>query len=82
MRKLIPCFSSSRSWCSQRRPHRPRLHDRPHQIDPVDGQVGTEFTYFIDVNGCASSNKQPTFKVVDGRLPTGTKLFDFACAPA
>jgi hypothetical protein len=30
------------------------------------------------VTGCASSNKQPSFKVVDGRLPSGTKLFDFA----
>jgi hypothetical protein len=44
----------------------------------VTGQVGTEFTFFITVTGCASSNKQPSFKVVDGRLPRGTKLFDFA----
>lgn len=42
------------------------------------GQVGTELTYFITVTDCASSNKIPTFKVVEGRLPTGTKLFDFA----
>jgi hypothetical protein len=48
------------------------------QTEPVTGQVGTEFTYFITVTGCASSNKQPTFRVVDGRLPRGTKLFDFA----
>ncbi len=48
------------------------------QTEPVTGRVGTEFTYFITVTGCASSNKQPSFKVVDGRLPTGTKLFDFA----
>jgi hypothetical protein len=48
------------------------------QTGPVTGQVGTEFTFFITVTGCASSNKQPSFKVVDGPLPTGTKLFDFA----
>ena len=48
------------------------------QIEPATGQVGTELTYFITVTGCASSNKQPSFKVVDGRLPSGTKLFDFA----
>ena len=48
------------------------------QDGPVTGQVGTEFTYFITVTGCASSNKQPSFRVVDGRLPRGTKLFDFA----
>src|SRR5215211_4447544 len=48
------------------------------QDGPVTGQVGTELTYFITVTGCASSNKQPSFKVVDGRLPPGTKLFDFA----
>ena len=39
------------------------------QDGPVTGQVGTEFTFFITVTGCASSNKQPSFKVVDGRLP-------------
>jgi hypothetical protein len=48
------------------------------QDRPVTGQVGTDFTFFITVTGCASSNKQPSFKVVDGRLPRGTKLFDFA----
>lgn len=42
------------------------------------GQVGTELTYFITVTDCASSNKIPTFRVVDGRLPAGTKLFEFA----
>jgi hypothetical protein len=47
------------------------------QSDPVTGQVGTELTYFITVTDCASSNKQPSFKVVDGRLPAGTKLFEF-----
>jgi hypothetical protein len=45
---------------------------------PVTGQVGTELTYFVTVTGCASSNKQPSFRVVDGRLPAGVKLFDFA----
>jgi hypothetical protein len=44
----------------------------------VTGQVGTELSYFITVTDCASSNKQPSFKVVDGRLPSGTKLFNFA----
>jgi putative Ig domain-containing protein len=48
------------------------------QDGPVIGQVGTELSYFITVTGCASSNKQPSFRVVDGRLPEGTKLFDFA----
>jgi Putative Ig domain len=51
-------------------------------IDPPDGpatgQVGTEFTFFVTVTGCASSNKQPSFKVVEGRLPKGTRLFEFA----
>ena len=51
-------------------------------IDPqagqITGQVGTEFTFFITVTDCASSNRQPSFRVVDGRLPRGTKLFDFA----
>ncbi len=48
------------------------------QDGPITGQVGTELTYFVTVTGCASSNKQPSFKVVDGDLPPGTKLFDFA----
>lgn len=48
------------------------------QTEPVTGQVGTELSYFITVTDCASSNKIPTFKVVDGRLPAGTKLFEFA----
>lgn len=48
------------------------------QSGPVTGQVGTELTYVITMTGCASSNKLPSFKVVDGRLPAGTKLFDFA----
>jgi hypothetical protein len=48
------------------------------QAGPVTGQVGTELTFFINLTGCASSNKLPSFKVVDGRLPSGTKLFDFA----
>ena len=32
-------------------------HRRP--TEPITGQVGTEFTYFITVTDCASSNKQP-----------------------
>jgi hypothetical protein len=48
------------------------------QVGPVTGQVGTELTFFITVTGCASSNKLPSFKVVDGRVPPGTKLFGFA----
>jgi Putative Ig domain len=48
------------------------------QDGPVTGPVGTELTFFITVTGCASSNKLPSFKVVDGRLPPGTKLFSFA----
>jgi hypothetical protein len=48
------------------------------QGGPVTGRVGTELTFSITVTGCASSNKQPSFRVVDGRLPQGTKLFDFA----
>jgi Putative Ig domain len=48
------------------------------QVGPVTGQVGTELTFFITVTGYASSNKLPSFKVVDGQLPPGTKLFDFA----
>ena len=49
----------------------------PSTFPPQDGPVGAEYNYFIDVDGCASSNKQPSFRVVDGRLPAGTKLFDF-----
>jgi hypothetical protein len=44
----------------------------------VDGNVGSEGTWFITVTGCSSSQKLPSFKVVDGRLPNGTKLFNFA----
>jgi Putative Ig domain len=54
----------------------------PCTIDPQDGpmtgRVGTELSFFITVTDCASSNKLPSFKVVDGQLPPGTKLFDFA----
>jgi hypothetical protein len=48
------------------------------QVDPVTGRVGTELTFFITVTGCAASNKLPSFKAVDGRVPPGTKLFEFA----
>ena len=44
----------------------------------ADGNVGTEDSWFITVTGCSSSQKLPSFKVVDGRLPGGTKLFSFA----
>ena len=40
----------------------------------ADGNVATEGTWFISVTGCSSSQKLPSFKVVDGGLPTGTKL--------
>jgi hypothetical protein len=50
------------------------------QVEPVTGRVGTEFTFFITVTGCSSSNRTPSFKVVDGKLPPGTKVFDFATA--
>ena len=44
----------------------------------ADGNVGTEGTWFITVTGCSSSQRTPSFKVVDGSLPDGTKLFDVA----
>jgi Putative Ig domain len=44
----------------------------------ADGNVGTEGTWFITVTGCSSTQKLPSFKVVDGGLPTGTKLSTFA----
>lgn len=50
----------------------------PPPTEPVIGQVGTEIAFFITVTGCASTDKIPSFKVVVGRLPAGTKLFDFA----
>jgi hypothetical protein len=43
-----------------------------------DGNVGTEGTWFITVTGCSSTQKLPSFDVVDGKLPTGTKLSTFA----
>lgn len=48
------------------------------QTEPETGQVGTELTFFITVTGCSSSNRIPSFKVVEGQLPAGTKIFDFA----
>jgi hypothetical protein len=48
------------------------------QTEPVTGQVGTELSFFITVTGCSSSNRIPSFKVVEGQLPAGTKIFDFA----
>lgn len=43
-----------------------------------EGTVGTEIAYFLSTTGCASSNKQPSFKVVQGQLPPGTRLTSFA----
>jgi Putative Ig domain len=43
-----------------------------------NGTVGTGYANFIDVADCGSSDKDPSFRVVEGKLPTGTKLFDFA----
>ncbi len=49
---------------------------------PPDGpgdRPGRDRTHILHYRaGCASSNKQPSFKVVDGRLTSGTRLFDFA----
>jgi hypothetical protein len=50
----------------------------PAPAEGITGRVGEELTFFVTVTGCSSSNKQPSFRVVDGRLPAGTKLFDFA----
>ena len=79
MRKLLPLLLVLPILVLTAPPAQAACTVTPQPPDqPITGQVGTEFTYFIDVSDCASSNKQPTFKVVDGRLPTGTKLFDFA----
>ncbi len=59
----------------------PAAQAQPCEIAPetlADGNVGTEGTWFITVTGCSSSQKLPSFKVVDGSLPDGTKLFNFA----
>jgi hypothetical protein len=50
----------------------------PAPTEPVPGQVGQELSFPITLTGCESSNKIPSFRVVDGRLPTGTKVFSFA----
>jgi hypothetical protein len=41
----------------------------------ADGNVGTLNTWFFGTTGCASSEKPVSFKVVDGRIPDGTRLF-------
>ena len=46
------------------------------------GTVGTEMAFFLTTTGCATSNKQPSFKVVAGDLPPGTKLTSFASSSA
>ncbi len=50
----------------------------PAPAEPVSGQVGEELSFTITLTGCESSNKIPSFKVVDGSLPSGTKVFSFA----
>ncbi len=50
----------------------------PAPAEPVPGQVGEVLSFTITLTGCESSNKIPSFKVVDGSLPTGTKVFSFA----
>jgi len=56
-------------------------------IDPIGpqdpsltGQVGAELTLFVTVTGCSSSSRTPSFKLVGGKLPPGTKVLDFATA--
>jgi hypothetical protein len=59
----------------------PAAHAQMCAIVPdtlADGNVGTEGAWFISVTGCSSSQKLPSFKVVDGSLPDGTKLSTFA----
>jgi hypothetical protein len=51
------------------------------QVGPVTGRVGTELTFFITVTGCSSSNKLPSFKVVDGRVPPGRSCLTSPGAP-
>ena len=45
--------------------------------NPIEGTVGQQLQLFITVTGCSASNKLPSFKVVDGRLPSGVKVFEF-----
>jgi hypothetical protein len=49
----------------------------PAPAEPIQGTVGQQLQFFITVTGCSSSNKLPSFKVVDGRLPSGVKVFQF-----
>jgi hypothetical protein len=41
----------------------------------TDGNVGTLNTWFVLTTGCSTTEKIVRFKVVDGRIPPGTKLF-------
>jgi Putative Ig domain len=41
----------------------------------TDGNVGVLNTWFVLTTGCSTSQKPVRFKLVDGRLPDGTRLF-------
>ncbi len=41
----------------------------------TDGNVGTLNTWFVTTTGCSTSKKPVQFKVVDGEIPPGTRLF-------
>ena len=41
----------------------------------ADGNVGTLNTWFFSTTGCETSLKPVRFKVTDGRIPPGTRLF-------
>ena len=41
----------------------------------TDGNVGTLNTWFFSTTGCETSERIVRFRVVDGRIPDGTKLF-------
>lgn len=41
----------------------------------ADGNVGTLNTWFFLTTGCRTSDKPVRFKIVDGRIPPGTRLF-------
>ena len=41
----------------------------------VNGNVGALNTWFVQTTGCSPSKKPVQFKVVEGRIPPGTRLF-------
>jgi hypothetical protein len=49
---------------------------------PATFNVGEDVGYFLTTSGCASDQKQPSFKVVDGNLPRGLRLSSFASSSA